>query len=203
MFDYSDQASSISFDKGAIDRGVKVKTIPVTKLKQYLKTMDEAQLRLEVVNLYKMFPAVKEYYSVHINPELGRGLLEKYKNIIEKEFIPIGDSVGLKYKNCRNAIKSFEKVCNDKKLVAKLMFYYAGVGIEFTNDYGDINEQFYSNIVSAYFNAIKYCFENGLDKDYRDEALALMHAGQGIGWGFSDNLRDIYYEYYFEDDEGE
>jgi hypothetical protein len=38
-----------------------------------------------------MFPAVKEYYNVHINPELGRGLLDKYKNIIEKEFIPIGD----------------------------------------------------------------------------------------------------------------
>lgn len=114
----------------------------VNDLKKYLNTMSQKELEEEIVNLFKTFPAVKEFYSSRLNPASDAEILEKYKKKITKEFLPVGNSFSLKYKNCRDAIKEFQKVCENKRMAAELMFHYADEGIGFTEDYGDIDEQF-------------------------------------------------------------
>ena len=42
------------------------------------------------------------------------------------------------------------------------MLFYAEVGVKFTNEYGGINRQFYSNIEKAYYEAVCYIIENNL-----------------------------------------
>lgn len=177
-----------------------MKSVAVRELRKYLKELSKKELEDEIVHLFKNFPSVKEYYSSMINPELNKDLLEKYKKIIMKEFTVVNYKYNISYKACRDAIKSFNKVCNQKDLVAELMFYYAEVGIEFTKTYGDINEQFYVNIASAYEKALFYVFDNDIEDDLKDKAYYLMEKGQGIGWGFSDWLEDLYYNYYQDDE---
>ncbi len=178
-----------------------MKGVKLTDFKKYLKNLDMSQLEDEIIQLFKTFPQVKEYYSSKINSDFDIELLNKYKKIIEKEFLPVGNRMSLKYKNCRDAIKDFQKICQNKNLVAELMLFYAEEGIEFTNSYGDINEQFYSNIASAYWNALEYISKNDLEDDFKEKAYKLMDKGQGIGWGFSDYLVDTYYEYFVDEED--
>ena len=178
-----------------------MKNVGVRELRKYLKELNKKELEDEIVHIFKNFSSVKEYYSSIINPEFNKTLLEKHKKMIVKEFIPVGNRFSLSYKTCRDVIKDFKKVCKQKDLVADLMFYYAEVGIEFTNTFGDIDEQFYNNIETAYENSLIYVFDNNIEDDFRYKAYNLMEEGQGIGWGFSDFLADTYYNFYQDDDD--
>ena len=73
---------------------------------------------------------------------------------------------------------------------------YVESGVEFTNDYGDINEGFYSSIESVYHNAMKLIDKNGLHNNYKIRAFNILEKTKDIGWGFHDTLSDSYYDIY-------
>lgn len=58
----------------------------MTDLKTYLPSKNHAELLKEILILYKLFPNVKEYYSVNLVPNAEQGILEKYKKIIKTSF---------------------------------------------------------------------------------------------------------------------
>jgi uncharacterized protein YktA (UPF0223 family) len=70
--------------------------------------------------------------------------------------------------------------------------------VDFTNEYGDIDERFYSNIERAYDNALAYISENDLLDKFYNYANRVVGKVDDIGWGFSDNMNDIYSQYYSE-----
>ena len=76
------------------------------------------------------------------------------------------------------------------------MLFYAEIGVEFTNTYGDIDERFYNNIEKAYDNGLDYIFKNNLDNMFKGNALEIQYAASGIGWGFGDYMNEIYCNYY-------
>jgi hypothetical protein len=45
----------------------------------------------------------------------------------------------------KKAVSDFERVSKEPKNFADLMISYVEFGVDFTNDYGDIDEQFYNN----------------------------------------------------------
>ena len=69
-------------------------------------------------------------------------------------------------------------------------------GNRFTVDYGDINEDFYLALVRMYDKAIDTLFS--LDEDtiqvYQHRFKEIMESSSGIGWGYHDDLCDLYYE---------
>lgn len=144
-----------------------MKNVGVNELKKYLKNRSSKELEEEIINLFKTFPEVKELYGAKLNPDSQLELQKKYKKIISKEFLPVGNRLSLKYKNCRDAIRDFNKVCENTELVADLMLHYAEEGVAFTNNFGDIDEQFYINIAKAYYSALEYIFDNKLEEKFR------------------------------------
>lgn len=177
--------------------------LKITDLKAYLKDKNNDELIKEIVELTKQFPAVKEYYGVKLNPASETEAFEKYKKIIKNEFFPDRGFGKMRYSTVNKAISDFKKISNNAELIAELMLCYAEIGVEFTNEYGDIDERFYDTIGRAYINALEYIFKNDLQEKYRDKTNGIRIKADGIGWGFTDIMNEIYYDYYsdFEDEE--
>jgi uncharacterized protein YktA (UPF0223 family) len=175
--------------------------LKITDLKTYLKGKSNEELTKEIVELVKLFPDIKQYYAVKLNPASESDVFKKYKNIINNEFFPDRGFGKMRYSNVNKAISDFKKISNNPELYAELLLYYAEVGVDFTNAYGDIDGKFYYNIEKAYDSALSYIADNGLLDKYYNYANKILSNADGIGWGFSDNMCEIYYQYFsdFED----
>jgi len=170
--------------------------LKITDLKKHLKNRNEEELIQEILTLTKNFNMVKEYYNLMINPEAEKETLEKYKKIVENEFLPERGFGKMGYSVVKEAIKEFQKISNLEENIAELMLFYAEIGLAFTNTYGDIDKKFYNNIEKAYDNALDYIFKNGLENIFKEKASEIQYAASGIGWGFGDYIDEIYCNYY-------
>jgi len=176
-----------------------MENLKLKDLKKYLKEKSDTDLINEIVELVKLYPNVKEYYKAKLIPQSEVEIFQKYKKIIENEFFPDRGFGKLRYSNVNKAIIDYKKLSTNTELIAKLMFCYPEVGIKFTREYGDIDEKFYEAIERAYINALEYVHKNDLQEIFVSQAHELKVKSQDIGWGFSDNMADIYYEYYYDD----
>ena len=75
------------------------------------------------------------------------------------------------------------------------MLFYVENGVNYTNEYGDIDDAFYSSMESMYESALKYINQSDLEEEFRGRCEDIISATSGIGWGFHDTLGDIFYHY--------
>ena len=95
-----------------------------TQIKKVLAEKSKQELLKEISILYKKFPQVKEYYQVQTTAV--DEVLEKYKTIIEKEFID-GKTRGLpkaRFNVAKKAISDFKKLSSEPDLLADLMLTF-------------------------------------------------------------------------------
>jgi hypothetical protein len=83
--------------------------------------------------------------------------------------------------------------------LADLMLFYVEMGVQFTNTYGDINEPFYSSMETMYQRAAQLISANELRDRFEGRCLKIVTDTRNIGWGFHDELSDIYHEYFVSD----
>ena len=173
----------------------------MTDLKTYLASKNQAELVKEILNLYKLFPNVKEYYAVNLVPDAEQGILDKYKKLIKNEFFPDRGMGKLRYSVINKAINDFKKLSKTPLYIAELMVSSVEYGVEFTNAYGDVNEQFYVKMSAMFEAAAIYVTQEGLENTYHKRLREMVHASSNIGWGFYEELLEIYYSCFDYDDE--
>ena len=173
-----------------------MKNVTVTQLKKHLESKSNKSLCLEIADLFKTFPNVKEYYTLKLKSTGSADLIEKYRKIIKNEFDPDRGHPKLRYSVARKAIEDFKKVCNDPSAIADLMISYVEYGVVCTNTYGDIDEQFYDSLTSMFEKSLKHIGNFNLEKEFQPRCLKITKDGSGIGWGFSDCLDDLYADFY-------
>lgn len=85
------------------------------------------------------------------------------------------------------------------------MLFYVETGVKFTNDFGDINEGFYSSIETTYVAALKFMQKENLLYKFADRAGKVVSDTNGIGWGFHDYLCEVHFDFYadYSDDNDE
>ncbi len=175
--------------------------LKISEVKKYLRAMEKEELVNEITELIKLYPAVKEYYALILNPDAEKEVLAKYKMTVQNEFFPGRGDGKLRHTVVKKAIQDFQKISQSPVNVASLMLYYPELGVEFTNAYGDIDEQYYVAISNSYARALKYIFENNLTELFRDQASTIMENTDEIGWGFNEAMIGIYFEYYCDDED--
>ena len=169
----------------------------ITELKRALGQFDKKQLINIIATLYKQHKPVKEYLNFLISPD-EKKLHTEYREKISEAFFPTrGHNWSLKAG--KKAISDFKKFSPSSKLIADLMLHYTEKGIEFTNQYGDINESFYHSLTSTYNTALKLMKKENLLAEFADRAGKAVTNTEGIGWNFHDILTDLYYAYYPEE----
>ncbi|WP_066630983.1 DUF6155 family protein [Labilibacter marinus] len=164
------------------------------EVKSELNKLDKADLIKHISELYKIYKPVKEYFDFYVNPK-EEEILEKYKEKVREGFYP-KRGFALKLSISRTAINEFKKLGTSKEALSDLLIYYVECGVEFTNDFGDIDENFYSSIENAFGKALQIMSKEGILAKFEDRAYEIVENAQNIGWGFHDYLADVYSEYY-------
>ncbi|MCY6354590.1 DUF6155 family protein [Clostridium sp. ZS2-4] len=166
------------------------------KYMEYLSSLKADELKTDIQDLIRLFPEVREYYDLRINPKLEKELLNKYKHIIKEEFFPGKADVKMRYSVVSEAIIEFQRKATISYNVAELMLYYVDIALKFTKSYGDIGERFYISVEGVFDKALNYIFKNELEDLFYKKAKELVLRSKGIGWGFEDNMKEILYKYF-------
>ena len=72
---------------------------------------------------------------------------------------------------------------------------YVEMGVRYTNEYGDIDDPFYSSLESMYGRLLKHLTKHGLKDQFQKRVQAIVMDTEDIGWGFNDNLSYLYDEW--------
>ena len=121
--------------------------------------------------------------------------MDPYREIIEHNISPAEPwKHPVRLSLARKAISDYRKAVGDPEGLAELMLFYVECGIRFTEEFGDIDEAFYSSMVSVFFDGMKML--NRCDKDVIGKLLprfeAVVHSTADMGWGLYDGFRDIF-----------
>jgi hypothetical protein len=119
-----------------------MKNISISKLRKELSGKTEKELLDEIVSLFKKIPQVKEYYTVAFSAEGEEYVQEKYIKIITNEFFPKRGYGKARLSVAKKAISDFKKISEKPHLVIGIMLHYVEEGVNYTAQYGDINEPF-------------------------------------------------------------
>lgn len=164
------------------------------EVKAELENLDKKQLIKLVGELYKKYPSVKQHLDFYADPK-EEELLKTYKQNIYKNFYP-ERGFGLNLKEAKKYITQFKKLEVSTFYLADLMLYYVECGVQFTNDFGDIDENFYISMEKMYYQTLELMNKSGLLDHFQPRAEQVVTDTKGMGWGFHDGLCDSYYTFY-------
>ncbi|VAW48267.1 hypothetical protein MNBD_GAMMA04-1009 [hydrothermal vent metagenome] len=165
-------------------------------LKRNLKETSREGLIKDILELYRKNDFVKDFYASKYADDDCPSILIKHKDLIENEFFPKrGDGKG-RLSVAKKAISEFKKVSSNKEFIAELMIFYVEIGVRYTNEYGDIDEPFYCSMEGMYEKSLGYMKKNNLLELFGERAEKVVRDTSGMGWGFHDQLYEVYYQYY-------
>ncbi|OFX29924.1 MAG: hypothetical protein A2X08_08635 [Bacteroidetes bacterium GWA2_32_17] len=168
----------------------------LTDIKKELKKLEKDKLVDLVADLCKKNKSVKDFFDFYINPN-EKDLFVKYKDTVYEAFFP-KRGYRLRLSNGEKAISDFRKLETSKELLADLMLFYVETGVEFTNEFGDIDEPFYNSVASVYSQALTLMKKEKILNKFSDRAKKVVDDTSNIGWGFHDELGDVYSDFYME-----
>lgn len=169
------------------------------KVKKVLSQMSKEALIDFVLNMYEHSESVKSLLDNVLtpNPSAGAAQLEKYKKVIAKEFYPRNPmSATHGFANAKRAVKEFRDMQPDPMLVADLMMDVPELACRFTSEYGDMWEQYYTSTATNFEAALKFMSKHGLLHLFQERAQRCVKYASPCGWGFADEIQNIYTEYY-------
>jgi hypothetical protein len=166
----------------------------ISELKRELRKLDKDQLIDLISDLYKKEKSVKQLLDFYVNPN-EKELFKEYRHTVITAFYP-EHGYEIKLHKGREAISDFGKYGPSTHLLADLMLVYVETGISFTNDFGDMNESFYSSLESMYVRALKLIQKEGILNKFAIRAKAIVDDTRNVGWGFHDYLAEVYYSFF-------
>ena len=143
------------------------KTITLTIIKKYFKDCSKEDLEKDITEIFRKYPAIKEYYQTKILPQADAEIIAKYKKIIENEFFPTRGYGNAKLSVAKKAIADYKKICQFPENLIDMMLFYVEQGVKFTNAYGDINEAFYNSMESMFAKTVELICKQDLKEVFQ------------------------------------
>jgi hypothetical protein len=167
-------------------------------MKKPLQALAKSDLVALIGDLYKLSPANRDFLHSRL---IGGGAgIDSYKKIIFKCMWPDRDGERFRYREAKKAIADYRNATGDESGEIELMLHYVETGNAFTCDFGDIDETFYDSVLSVCrkaANKIKK-LSPGKRENFRDRMRHLVDSSDGIGWGYHDELEEIFCETFEE-----
>jgi hypothetical protein len=178
-----------------------MKPLDLKELKHYLGSKSQDELVQQITELYNRFDQVKEFYEIRLDPVSNDApIQQKYKKEIRKAVIPESE------KDFRNTphlskaektISDYEGITASKAGLVEIYLYYVETVIDFINEFGDIDEDFYESMELKFEEALKLIVKEGLQDIFEKDCQRIINEAEGIGYGSFDNLTS-YFEQYFK-----
>jgi hypothetical protein len=162
--------------------------------RQHLTTWEKPALLALVKDLYDASAENRDFIRARCNAEDSGGeALEKYRWKIVEQFFPARGEGKLKLGEARKAIRDYRKATGNIPGTAELLMTYVENGTRFTDQYGDIDERFYSSVESALDELAALLRGEARDSypQFVDRLAEVDRMASGIGWGFCDFVADV------------
>lgn len=166
------------------------------KLDEYINSLDENILKFQITEMYRLFPNVKEYYDLRINPILEDKLLEEYKELIKNEFHTYKSKIKVSYSKVSDTIREFKEISIMPEKTIELMLYYVNLGIEVSNLYGEMEEEFYINVEATFHKALNLIFKHDLREMFEKKVKDIVDNILILEDDFKNNMYNILNSYY-------
>lgn len=170
-----------------------------TEVKKYIKSLERSSLEELVLDLYSARKEAKDYLEYVIKPN-DEVKLKEYRQIIKNEFFPNRGEAKLRFAVCRKAVREYKSLDPAPEFLADLMLYVPECACKFTDMYGDLWMQYYDSTVNNFEAALKYIYGHGLISVFKEKIDKIMTYSQSKGWGFTDEMNDVYRDYVDDDD---
>jgi len=172
------------------------KKITWKDIKAKLLSKPESEIIKLVGDLYALSEENKTF--IHSRYNVGGEPLKSYKEIISEALYPdFNWDQPISLSTGRKAISDYYKATNDKVGQIELMMHYLETGNQFTLDFGDIDEKFYSSLESM-FDRILTSLEkqpNRMQLQYLNRLSRVVESAKDIGWGYGDYLSETFEDY--------
>jgi len=166
-------------------------------LKKELQKLTKEQIIEQILDLYEKNKSVKELYQLYLNPTNEKGLADKYKRLIRKEFNvenPMRSTE--KFSVAKRAISDFKNLQPSPEYLADVMLYLPESACKLTSLYGDFSDQFYNGTFNNFKAALEFLKKNNLLKAFKARAEQCVKWSEYCGYGFADDMKYIFDEYY-------
>lgn len=154
-----------------------------------LATQGSAQLLGVVRDLYDLSQENRDFLNSRYLASGNR--LEPYKKAIDDAIYPnVYQSKPIRVSVAKKAISQYTKATGDQAGTLELMLYFVERGNQFTIDFGDINEGFYSSLESMFERILETLKRSDPEVVERllPRLVVIRDTAEGIGWGYHDCL---------------
>jgi hypothetical protein len=162
-------------------------------VKKVLQQQEKDQLIGLVQDLHKLSTTNADFMHARLLDTDGVESLAPYKKRIKQAISPAQPwKQEVQLREGRKAISDYKKASGDAHGVLSLMVYYIQCGNDFTLDFGDIDETFYSSLCSMLDQVKKHLLAQD-DHQLAAEFIPLLERefqridGQ-MGWGYPDEF---------------
>ena len=168
-----------------------------TTLKKHLLSLTKEQVIEQVLGLYDTCKPAKEYFEYFLNPD-EKGQFERCKDIIINEFYPVRLVVfpKLRFSEAKKAIACFRRLRPSFVLLGDLMVTLPELACKFTNEYGNMSEQYYNSTAANFELALKFLQKHKLLEQFQHRCEDCVSYSKHCGYGFDDVMQQFYDKYY-------
>lgn len=179
--------------------------IKVKELREYLAYMDRTELEQEIVELFKLYPNIKDYFTTRVSPGSEAELLAKYKKVIEREFFSEKGPGQARLSVLNKAISEFKKVSVSPRAIVELLLFHVGEAMEYVNALGLWDQPLYSNIYRVFEDCLKHINSNNLiTPTLQERLMKVIDMADDLGSAFGCEMINLLYQYIdMPDDEEE
>ncbi len=161
----------------------------ISELKKYLKTLNQEEMIQLVVELSKVDKKNAAFLeSKYHQGSAETALLNEYKlkmrYVFFREMLP-------SLKKAKSFISDLRKVAPKSEYLLDLQLYYVECGVDFTNEYGDIDANFYYSMASVFYEFVQGLNAFGSREFYiavKPRIDKIIRETKDIGWGLYDDL---------------
>lgn len=150
-------------------------------LKKYLKELDAAALREQVLDLYGRFPEVKTYYDFVFNPREDKLLREAMQRISEEYFPRRRKKAKARRSVAHKYIKHFRTLGVDPVVLAELMAFNLETALRFEAG-RNCPEAFYRSIYKSFLEWGTHLVHHGIYPEFSHRATSFVEGVQAAGW---------------------
>ncbi|MEJ2583909.1 MAG: DUF6155 family protein [Robiginitalea sp.] len=150
-------------------------------LKKYLKELDAAALREQILDLYGRFPEVKTYYDFVFNPREEKLLEEAMQRISEEYFPRRRKKAKARRSVAHRYIRHFRTLGVDPVVLSELMIF----NLETAQRYESCRncpEAFYRSIYKSFQEWGNHLVHHGIYPEFRDRATSFVKGVEAADW---------------------
>lgn len=165
-----------------------------TDLKKHLQQLTKEEVINIVLEYYSESKEARNYFDYMLAPNVGKKL-EECKKVILNEYYPKRGWGRTRISVCKKAISDFSKLKPGDEMLAEAMVCLIETACQYTWDYGDMEESFYTAVENNFVRTMKFLAEHGLVEKFQPRITQILKYASVCGYGFCDSMPDIAREY--------